>query len=109
MKKFIAILLVISVPAISAQYNIRIPTDSKANYTVIEKNSRGELRTIITKREGVSGVSYSERIYDCTSGLVKYLGTGDTLEQMKSSSADPNMTPIVDQSIAFYIGQEACK
>lgn len=109
MKKFIVLLIALSAPAISAQYNMRIPSDSKANYTVIEKNSRGDFRTIITKREGVSGVSYSERLYDCSKGFVKYLGTGDTLEQMKSSSADPDMTPIVDQSIAFYIGQEACK
>lgn len=109
MKKVYAIALLVPCFAFANEHKIQIPSDSKATYTVLEKGSRGELRTITTKREGVSGVSYSERLYDCTKGLVKYLGTGDTIEQMKSSAADPNMVPVVDQSIAFYIGKEACK
>ncbi|MGX8939436.1 hypothetical protein ACWWJF_20865 [Symbiopectobacterium sp. Eva_TO] len=46
---------------------------------------------------------------DCKSCTVKYLGTGDTLEQMKKSSPDKSMAPIVGESIAYYVGLEACK
>lgn len=90
-------------------YHLQIPSDSKANYTVLEKGIQGNLRTIITKREGAYGTTFSQRIYNCESHEVKYLGTGDTLEEMKNSKADAAMGPIVNQSIAYYVGLEACK
>ncbi|EID64666.1 hypothetical protein ECW26_48270 [Escherichia coli W26] len=40
---------------------------------------------------------------------VKYLGSGETLEQMKNSKPDPKMGGIVSGSIADYVGREACK
>ena len=110
MKKNLFLLaLFISPFAMSAEYKISIPTDSKAVYTVLGKGERDGLKTIITKREGSSGVSYSERAYDCVNRTVKYLGDGETLEQMKLSRADQNMSDIVPQSIADYVGNEACK
>jgi hypothetical protein len=101
--------LIVSFGASSAPYQIQIPTDSKATYTVIEKGSQGNLRTIVTKREGTYGTTFSQRIYNCDSNEVKYLGSGDSLEEMKNAKADPSMAPIVNQSIAYYVGREACK
>ena len=109
MKRSLMLFLLIPSAVFAAQYNISIPTDSRATYTVIQKGSQGVLKTIVTKREGSSGTTFSERLYDCENGTVKYIGTGDTIEQMRSSSPDPNMSPVVDKSIAFYIGKEACK
>ncbi|WP_230200555.1 hypothetical protein [Serratia marcescens] len=108
-KYIITISLLFSQFAFSAEYKISIPTDAKAVYTVLGKGEHDGLKTIITKREGSSGVSYSERAYDCVNRTVKYLGDGETLEQMKSSRADPNMSDIVPESIADYVGNEACK
>ncbi|HDU2486515.1 TPA: hypothetical protein RE208_002616 [Klebsiella pneumoniae] len=109
MKKLaLVLMLTISFSAASAT-TISIPTDSKAKYTIIDKSLNGSMATITTMREGPSGISYSQRLYDCTSWTVKYLGDGDTLEQMKGSKPDEGMSPIVDNSIAYYIGQKACK
>lgn len=91
------------------EYKITIPSDSKAEYTVLSKGTQGDLKTIVTKRSGSSGVSYSERAYDCNNHTVKYLGSGDTLEQMKASGADKNMGEIFTGSIADFVGREACK
>lgn len=99
----------LSFSAAAGTYQIEVPTDSKATYTVLEKGSQGSLRTITTKREGSSGVSFSQRIYNCDSSEVKYLGSGDSLEEMKNSKPDPEMSPIVSESIAYYLGREACK
>ena len=107
-KALFALLALMSFSAVSAT-TFSIPTDSKAKYTIIDKTLNGSMATITTMREGPSGTSYSQRLYDCTSWTVKYLGDGDTLEQMKTSKPDEGMSPIVDNSIAYYIGQQACK
>ncbi len=109
MKKVVfSIISLMSFSAVSAT-TISIPTDSKAKYTIIDKAMNGSMATITTMREGPSGTSYSRRLYDCTNWTVKYLGDGDTMEQVKASKPDENMSPIVDNSIAYYIGQRACK
>lgn len=107
-KTLLAFLALMSFSAVSATA-FNIPTDSKAKYTIIDKTINGTMATITTMREGPSGVSYSQRLYDCAAWTVKYLGDGDTLEQMKASKPDESMSSIVDNSIAYYIGQRACK
>ncbi|MDU5747883.1 MAG: hypothetical protein E6Z79_01120 [Haemophilus parainfluenzae] len=110
MKK--AVLLVVlfaSAGASSAPYNLYVPSDANATYTVIDKGSKGELKTIITKREGKAGITYSQRAYDCEMRQVMYLGSGETIEQMRSSKADERLSPINEKSIAWYVGQEACQ
>lgn len=37
-----------------------------------------------------------------------YLGSGETLGEMRSSKPDDHLSPIVDGSIADYVGNEAC-
>jgi hypothetical protein len=101
--------LIISTFAYAAESPLSIPSDSKAQYFVLEKSGNGLERTIVTKRMGSSGTSYSKRLYNCKSSTVKYLGTGDSLTEMASSRADQNMAPIVEGSIAYYVGVEACK
>lgn len=109
MKKFLFVVIsLMSFSAVSATA-ISIPTDSKAKYTIIDKSMNGSMAAITTMREGPSGTSYSQRLYDCAAWTVKYLGDGDTLEQMKASKPEEGMSSIVDNSIAYYIGQRACK
>lgn len=84
-----------------------------AKYFVLEKNMKvnnnKDLRSIVTKRVGSSGVSYSKRLYDCKNYTVKYLGTGDTIEQMNKSKEDVNMGAITYGSIAYEVGLIICK
>jgi len=94
---------------IEAEKPLSVPSDSNAQFFVLEKGGSGALRTIVTKRVGSIGTSYSKRLYNCTDSTVKYLGTGDSLAAMAASWADPNMGPIVQDSIAYYVGVEACK
>lgn len=88
---------------------ISVPSDSGAQYYVLDKGTLGSLRTITTKRIGPSGSSYSKRLYSCSGSTVKYLGTGDTLAEMNRSSPSGDLSPIVKGSIAYYVGLEACK
>lgn len=88
---------------------LRVPSDSKARYTVLEIAGTYHLRTIVTRREGSSGTSYSRRLYDCASDTVTYLGTGDSPEAMRTSRANPRMGPVGEGGIAYYVGIEACR
>ncbi|WP_040903933.1 hypothetical protein [Yokenella regensburgei] len=110
MKNFIVLTVgaILSFNVLAANV-VSVPTDTKASYTILDKTRNGDIATITTKREGPSGVSYSKRQYDCNAWTVKYLGDGESIEQMNSSAPDPNMAPIVDRSIAYYIGQKACQ
>lgn len=90
-------------------YDLHVPSDPKAEYVVLEKTADGDGRTIVTKRSGGSGVTYSRRLYDCARSTVKYIGTGGSIEAMEASPPDRNMAPIVEGSIAYYVGIEACK
>jgi hypothetical protein len=100
--------LSISAPTIAAETHLNVPSDPQAQYFVLETGGSGAERTIVTKRVGSSGTSYSNRIYNCQEKTVKYLGTGDTLEEMERSQPGPFMAPIVPGSIAYYVGLKAC-
>ncbi|WP_268798042.1 hypothetical protein [Pseudomonas huanghezhanensis] len=89
--------------------NLAVPSDPKGEFTVLEKGGSGAERTIVTKRAGASGISYSTRLFNCPESTVKYLGSGETPEAMAASQPDANMVPIVSGSIAYYVGLEACK
>jgi hypothetical protein len=88
---------------------LNVPSDSTARYFILEKGGKGALRTIVTKRVGSSGTSYSTRLYNCVDNTVKYLGTGDSLEAMRKSYPDPNMGSVIQGSIAYYVANEACR
>ncbi|MGC0990084.1 hypothetical protein WKH43_13520 [Pantoea agglomerans] len=111
MKKLIfGAVAVVAVTAAASKppYKLHVPSDPNASYTVLEIGSKGNLATIITKREGKSGTTYSQRAYDCSAKKVMYLGSGENLAEMRSSKPDDHLSPIVDGSIADYVGNEAC-
>lgn len=107
--KFIFSIIFVCITVFGSEKQLNIPSDPKAQYFILEKGGKGTNRTIVTKRVGSSGISYSKRLYNCANDTVKYLGTGSSIEEMSTSKADPSMGPIVQGSIAYYVGLEACK
>ena len=111
MRAVAAIALVLMAPSIGAQATtepLAVLSDPKAKYWVLERGGKGDLRTIMTKRTGPSGTSYSIREYDCKNGTVRYLGTGETLEEARVLRPDKKRAPVVPGSIADYVGGAAC-
>lgn len=105
----VAASLFFSTSVSAAEHSLTVPSDPRAQYFVLEKGGSGAERTIVIKRVGPSGISYSKRLYNCANSTAKYLGTGDTLSEMASSRPAASMGPIVQESIAYYVGLEACK
>ena len=118
MKKLI-VLSIVSVLSVNVFADINnegtpiVINSDTAKYFVLEKNMKlnnnKKLRSIVTKRVGSSGVSYSKRLYDCKNNTVKYLGTGDSIDAMNKSKEDVNMSPIFNGSIAYEVGLIICK
>ena len=110
MKRIVLFAVLLTSPvAFAAERALSVPTDAKAKFTILETGGKWPIRTIITKRVGSSGTTYSKRLYNCANNTVKYLGTGETPAEMDRSKPDPGMAPIVSQSIADYVGRQACK
>ena len=105
----VLILLSIATVALAAETPLKVPSDPKAKYYVLEKSGAGTDRVILTKRVGPSGTSYSRRLYNCSNSTFKYLADADTLEGLKKAKPDPKMGPLVEGSISYYVGLEACK
>lgn len=109
MKLQLILASLISVPVYAIEKPLSVPSDPNAQFFVLEKGGKGSKHTIVTKRVGPSGASYSKRVYNCANHTVKYLGNGDSIEEMEASKPDAKMGPIVKGSIAYYVGIEACK
>jgi hypothetical protein len=95
--------------AIANETPISVPTDSKAKYFLLEKSESDGKVTIVTKRIGSLGTSYSKRLVDCNKKTFMYLGEGDSLEEMKKSKPDVKMSALTPGSISTYVANAACK
>ena len=87
---------------------VSIPSDAAAQYFILERGGTPAMPTLLTRRVGPSGTSYSKRVFDCAARTVKYLGNGDTLAELATSAPDPDMGPLVEGSIADVLSQKAC-
>ncbi len=103
--------VLLSAPALAADLvRVHVPTDPNARYTVVEVRKLGAGKAeITTKRDGPSGTSYARRLVDCPSKRFRYLGEGDTLEEMESSRPSPNMALLVAGSISYHVSRYACR
>lgn len=86
----------------------RIPSDMKARWGLIDIKQDPSGSMIFTHRVGPSGTTYSIRQYNCVSKRVRYVSTGETISEMRTSKADATMSEIQPRSIAYYLGRLAC-
>ncbi|QHF08636.1 hypothetical protein [Pseudomonas syringae] len=107
--RMLAVLAVAAMPAFASETKLAVPSDTKAQYFVLERDTKGNERKITTKRVGPSGTGYSQRLVNCSAGTFKYLGDGETLKEMKASKPDGKMAPLTQGSISFYVAEAACK
>ncbi|RMQ40885.1 hypothetical protein ALQ04_00921 [Pseudomonas cichorii] len=106
-----ACLLALLIPVFSAhatEKNISVPHDATGSHALVEKSGDSRQRVVVTKREGLLGVIYSKRVYNCENRTVNLVGTGATLEIMEQSQPTSNMGPVIRESTAEYIQAEAC-
>lgn len=89
-----------------------VPSDTKASYYLTEVSSLGGNLSIVTKRLGPIGQSFSKREIDCSANMFRYLGDGETLEEMNSAYDVKSMRHAkkgdVNTKISYDIIQDVC-
>lgn len=100
---------VVKIPNRLNPEELKVPSDPHGRYYVIDISPYQMNQSITTIRIGKSGESYSLREIDCKQSLVRYLGTGDTLEEMMVLRPDPKLGDIFPEAIAYYVARRACR
>lgn len=86
------------------------PNEPKATYKVVAlgKGPEGSVVSVNTRYSDASGWVYTTRAVKCDSGRMRTLGSGETVEGMLKSKADPSWGPLVDGSSATQVAEIAC-
>jgi hypothetical protein len=86
------------------------PSEPKATYKVIAIGSgpEGSVVSINTRYSDVSRWVYTTRAVKCDSGRMMTLGSGETVEGMLKSKADPSWGPLIGGSSATQVATIAC-
>ena len=117
MKKLLVILIgsfliVLNFPILlnATAISVNVPSDPGVNYAIVVKDYGRGTKSVVTKRDGKSGTSYSIREVNCNSETSRYMGEGDTLEEAISNLDDTkSMSLVTSGSISYYILKAACK
>lgn len=86
------------------------PNEPKATYKVIAIGTgpEGSVVSINTRYSDASGWVYTTRAIKCDSAQLMTLGSGETVEGMVKSKADPNWGPLIGGSSATQVAEIAC-
>ena len=86
------------------------PLEPKATYKIVAigKGPEGSVASINTRYSDASGWVYTTRAFKCDSGRMMTLRSGETVEGMLKSKADPSWGPLLDGSSATQVAEIAC-
>lgn len=99
-----------AVPVVfAAEIPININTDVKGKYFIIEQGGSQNNPTLAVKNTWGKGSHYIRREFDCKGHTVKYLGEGESLEDMNKPLLGQQMKPIVAGSIPDQLARHVCQ
>lgn len=110
MKSSIPIIGLLALPAAwAAGEPARLDLKSSGEYFLVEKGGSTTKPTLVVRRVGPSGTSYTKRAFDCEARTAMHVGSGDTLETMAKARPDGEMAPLVKDSVTEQLWHMACK
>ena len=111
----IVLYFLVSAPATNDNHttndnHISVPSDPKAEYTLIEKSMNGANPVLIAKRHtDISGTSYSKNEFDCSSSKYRPIADSEDLESIRNNQSSVDMVDLVPGSIKYWQWVYACK
>ncbi len=87
---------------------LSVPADSAAHYQIVSRSADGPMHTLVVKRVSSEGVWFAKREFDCSTLTTRYIGGGQTPEEMNESRAEARLAAMPRGSVAFYLGKAAC-
>jgi hypothetical protein len=94
--------------ASAEEYPLKIDSDIKAEYFVVEKAGTRQQPTLLLKRVRAGATSYSMRLFDCASQSYKQLGSGESVEALAESRSGDDLVPAEEGTIAYQLWKHAC-
>ena len=95
-------------PAGADETPIDIKTDLEGQYFLVEQGGTAEKPTMLVKRAAEGYNHFVKREFDCAARTVRYLGEGESLEELKAAQPDKVANPIKKGTIAYQLWQYAC-
>ena len=94
--------------ALAGDTPIDIKTDLEGQYFIVEKGGTPEKPTLVVKRAAPGYNHYVKREFDCAAHTVRYLGEGDSLEEMTAAQPDAESNPIEKDTIPDQLARIVC-
>ncbi len=114
MRSNIALIFVLSgsfgtFAAAASDVPIAIKTDLEGQYFLVEQSGTASNPVVVVKRVDGTYEYYVKREFDCAAGTVRYLGEGESLEEMAAAEAEPEASPIESGSIPDQLARLLCR
>jgi hypothetical protein len=97
-----------SLSAVAEETAIEIKTDLEGQYYLVEKGGTADKPTLVVKRAGPGFNHYIKREIDCAAHTLRYLGEGESLEEMNNPLPVETAVPIEAGSIADQLARLVC-
>lgn len=97
-----------ALPTLAEDTPIDIKTDIKGQYLLVEKGGNAANPTLVVKRTGLGNDHFVKREFDCAAHTVRYLGEGETLEEMNTALPEKEVSPIGEGSIPDQLSKLVC-
>lgn len=107
----LGVALILSTSSSALAERVLVPSDPKATYDieVMDVGQGKSALVVVGRRVGPSGTSFTAREVNCVNATFRYMGEGDTFDELKANINDrAPMAPLVEGSISYYIVQAAC-
>jgi hypothetical protein len=92
------------------EIELAVPSDPKAKYFVLDLQWLNQsVFEITTRREGVSGTSYSKREIDCSKMQFRYTGDAGSLIELSRQNLDSAFGSLVEGSISQVVSSYVCR
>ena len=86
--------------ALADEIPIDIQTDLEGQYFIVEKGGSADKPTMVVKRAAPGYTDYIKREFDCAAHTVRYLGEGESLEEINAAQPGVEAHPIKERSIS---------
>ena len=97
-----------SLSALAEDTPIEIKTDLEGQYFIVEKGGTAEQPTLVVKRAAPGYNHFVKREFDCAAHTVRYLGEGDSLEEMTAAQPDAEASAIEKDTIPDQLARQVC-
>ena len=94
--------------ALAEDTPLDIKTDLRGQFFLVEKGDNDGNPTLLVKAVAGNYTHYVKREFDCVARTVRYLGRGESLEEVAAARPDAKTYPIEDGTIADQLARLVC-